>query len=472
MSVSLQSAPSGPGASLGIATAGSDGFLFKSFGGNYARSTGVVTFQANLAGTFGFGLTDTGTTQVSIGITGSTGNVVVKRGTLSTGVTVATSTQSVVDGSVHTLAWDVTIHNSAGIAIIWLDGVATSINLTGQNTRSSSNNFLNGFNFQVVNFNNSSKITKYDHLAAQLYIASGGSELPPLANPVIETQFAISDSAVQFAGSAGVLGQDYSTTANTNAPGANELFLRQFTPLVNCTINSVSILPAATSATAKFKAVIYSGSPTGAALSSGTEVVGCTSGTVLTGALVTPQSLTAGTPYWIGFITDTSVVLSEVDTTTTGAKAANTYASGAPSSPTMTTGQASWIIFGNCTVPAANWAQVAANFGNPPLGDLSYNQDSTVGHEDLFNFPPLSTGSQTIYTAAVKMYCARSDAGARTVDMRTKSSSTDSGGSSTGQAPGTTYGWLASYFDVDPNGSVAWTKTALDAATSGYKIAS
>jgi len=64
----------------------------------------------------------------------------------------------------------------------------------------------------------------------------------------------------------------------------------------------VAIVPGATSGTAKFKAVAYAdsaGAP-GSLLSSGTEVVGCTSGSTLTGALITPQSLTAGTPCWIG----------------------------------------------------------------------------------------------------------------------------------------------------------------------------
>lgn len=314
-----------------------------------------------------------------------------------------------------------------------------------------------------------------DHEYDRFYISSGGVDTPLLYNPIIETQFAASDAAVQFTPTAGVLGQDYSATTNTNAPGANQIFLRKFTPIVNCTLASVSILPGATSAGAKFKAVVYAdsaGVPNGAPLSSGTEVVGTTSGTLLTGALVTPQALTAGTPYWIGFITDTSVVLNEVDTTITGAKAANTYTSGAPTTPSMTTGQASWIIFGNCTSPAANWAQVNNGFSNPPLGDLSYNADATVGHADRFNFPALSVNSQNIATVAVKGYAKRSDAGARTIDLITKSNTTTSTGSAPGQAPATSYGWMVSYFDTDPNGAIAWTKTAVDAATSGYDIAS
>ncbi len=130
--------------------------------------------------------------------------------------------------------------------------------------------------------------------------------------------------------------------------------------------------PGATSETAKFKAVAYAdstGAP-GSLLSSGTEVVGCTSGSTLTGALVTPQSLTAGTPCWIGFITDTSVILQQADSGTSGYKASNTYASGAPgTAPAMTGGQASWLLYGNVSgITGHNWLELD---NNPALGDLS-----------------------------------------------------------------------------------------------------
>jgi hypothetical protein len=64
----------------------------------------------------------------------------------------------------------------------------------------------------------------------------------------------------------------------------------------------------------------------------------------------------------------------------------------------------------------------------------------------------------------------KSDSGTKTLSLRTKSGSTDGGGTSTGIAPATTYGWLASYFPTDPNTSAAWTGANLDAATSGLKV--
>ena len=479
-SIKTNAALSGTGYCLTLlgGTGGNPATLQKTLGANYARMIGGVAFSSNLTGISTIHLVDTLSTtnsQVAI-VVNTSGQIQAYRGASYTSTTpggtlLGTASSTIAANAVHTLEWDITINNTTGIVKLWLDGVSV-LSLTGQNTRNTANSYYNALVLTAVNTAGSS--FNVDHLYNWYFLSGGGSETPLLYNPIVETQFPSSDAAVQFTPTAGVLGQDYSITANTNAPGANQLFLRRFTPLVNATINSVSILPGATSAAAKFKAVIYAdsaGSPTGAPLSSGTEVVGCTSGTVLTGALVTPQSLTAGTPYWIGFITDTSVVLNQVDTTTTGAKAANTYTSGAPTSPTMTTGQASWIIFGNCTSPAANWAQVTNGFSNPPLGDLSYNADSTVGHADRFGFPALSINSQNIATVAVKGFCERSDAGARTIDLITRSNTTTSTGSNPAQSPGTSYGWLGSYFDKDPNGSITWTKSAVDAATSGYDIA-
>jgi hypothetical protein len=150
-----------------------------------------------------------------------------------------------------------------------------------------------------------------------------------------------------------------------------------------------------------------------------------------------------------------------------GYRAANTYASGAPgTAPAMTSGQASWMLWGNVSgVSGANYAEVNQQ---PPPGALSYVFDATVNHEDLYNFGALSTTPAFIYAVAVKAYAQKSDAGAKTVSMRMKSGSTDSGGTATGQTPATTYGWLTSVFSTDPNTSAAWTGANLNAATAGF----
>ena len=439
------------------------GSLNKTLPGNYARIIGGCYYQTTLAGNSnGINFSDGGTTQVQIAVT-NTGQITCNG---------LTTTQTVSANTPFCLEWDITFHASAGIVKLYINGAITSINNTGRNTAPSGNARANIFGF----FNGTTTASlKVDHLYLHMFLASGSADTPLLTNPIVETQYPSGDSSVQMTASATVLGQDYTTGTGSNAPGANEIFLRKFTPSANCTINSISIVPAATSATAKFKAVIYAdsaGVPSGAALSSGLEVVGATNGVILTGSLVTPQNLTGGTAYWIGFITDTSVALNVVDGTLAGGKAANTYTSGAPVTPVLTTGQASWVLWGNCTASAANWPQVSNRSTNPQLGDLQYNSDFVVGHEDLYSFPALSTNSQNIYAVGVKACCERSDAGARTVNIQTKSSGTDSVGDTSGLSPPAAYGWVSSYYTQDPNGPVDWNSITLNAATSGVKIAS
>lgn len=473
----IQGALGGTGGCLQLnSNSGSGGQRFvKTVPNNFAEFIGGMAVQQNTIAntTMLMGFHDSGTPQFSLCLE-SDGTIGARRGTES-GTLIAKSTQTLSPNTTFYIEWDIVIHNSAGVIKVWLNGVLTSLNLTSQNTRGgTANNYANQMSVSA-SAGNSSVIVKYDHLYQRGYLATGSGDTPLLTNPLVETQFPTSDSSVQFTASAGVIGQDYSITGSTNAPGANKLYLRRFAPTVNCTIQSVSQLPQTTSATAKFKAVIYAdsgGNPNGAPLSSGNEVTGVTANTLMTGTLVTPQALTGGTFYHIGFICDTSITLTQVDTVNlNGEVASNTYGSGAPTTPTMTGGQVPWIIFGNVTGPASNYSQVGNEFSNPPLSDLSFNSDSTVNHEDLFGFPALPSGSLPT-SVAVKGWIEKSDAGARTMDLRTKSSTTDSAGSNAGFSPSTSYQWFGSYFDTDPNGSIAWTKAAVDAATSGYKIAS
>ena len=129
------------------------------------------------------------------------------------------------------------------------------------------------------------------------------------------------------------------------------------------------------------------------------------------------------------------------------------------------------MMFGNCTGETTNYTQVTDTGLNPPLGILSYNDDSTVGDEDLFGFPNLNTRTTNVYTVAMKGYMRRSKAGYRLMDMRMKSVTTDSAGSTPGQAPPASFGWITSYFDNnDPTTSVPWSPSGVNASFGGYKV--
>lgn len=367
---------------------------------------------------------------------------------------------SITQSSIHYLEFDVTSGTSAPYRV-YLDGVSL---LSGTGNTGSAD--VTTISFNVAN----NATATFDDF--YLFDTTGSTNNAVLlSNPRIETAFPTSDSQTQFSSGASILGVASSATGSTNAPGANYLFLLPFVAESAATLESVSALVQATSDTANFAAVCYSdneGVPH-TLLSSGTQVTGCTSGSLLTGSLVTPRTLTATATYWIGFITDTSIALSETGGST-GQKASNTYSSGAPSTaPTMTTGQPSWWVYGNLSSPTYNFATVNLN---PPVGDTSYVYSGTSGVEDLYTFTALSQTPNAIYTVAVKGNIRNTDTGTGTISLRTKSGSTDTAGSNPGQTPGSSYGWVDSYWDVDPNTEAAWTEEGLNAAVSGVQIAS
>lgn len=440
----------------------------KTLPGNYARIIGGMHVKSPLTGAqIGLAFGDAGTDQLTILVNATTGTVQVRRGTHA-GTILGTSTEALVASVTAVMEWDVTFSQTVGIVKIWLDGVLTSLDLSGLDTCATTNAYANTFLVGTIN----PGIMEIDHLYLWMFASAGTADTPALTNPVVETQFPTSDDAVNFAFGSAVVGDCYRATANTNSPGANQLVLRKVTPQVNCTLDSVAILPQSTNATAKFKAVIYSnnaGAPN-ALLDTGPEVTGCASGTTLTMALTTPQSLLAGIDYWIGYIANTSITIAQVDAGTDGQRAANTYTSGAPATaPTMTAGQPSWMIYGNVSGLGVNWPSLD---DNPPSGDLSYVSSATVNDQDTYGFPALAINPTTIYSVAVKPYLARTDAGARTMDLLMKSGAATGVGDTSGFAPPTSYGFRASYFKTDPNTGAAWSAVALNSAKSGYKIAS
>jgi hypothetical protein len=444
--------------------------------GSLTRLSGSIRFQNNSGSNAGrISFLNGASAVFTFMFQQSTGAIELRTGT-NTGTVIATAA-TVSLNTTHVLSFDITIGASSAYAV-QLDGVSlySGTGNTG-NGQASVNTISLGNNFSNI-------LNTWDDLAIWDPTQAAYNSSCLTSNVVVETQFPSGDNQTQFtndgnvvwaAGTAsnGVSQNVLSTVVTTS--GAGILWVHKITPQVNCTLNSVSLLPRATSAGSKWKGVVYSdsaGAP-GSLLSSGTEVVGATTGTTLTLPLVTPQSLTAGTSYWIGFIGDTSVNIQQVDSTTNlGQSKANTYASGAPAGPLsgMTTGRPTLLIWGNCTGATVNWSSV----GNNPEINTSAAQvhSSTVNQEDLFTFPALATNPTTIYGGAVKGFLKKSDAGARTVSLNMKSGATDSTGSSAGQGLSTTGQWQGSIYDIDPGTGVAWTGTGVNSAKSGYSVAS
>ena len=441
--------------------------ISKTLGVNYGRIVGGCRISPTTAGSgaFGSGVSffDVGTAQCSVTINASTLTISVRTGAAS-GTAIATSGASLTVGSVHYLEWDITFA-AAGAYQVWLDGVSI-LSGTGA-TRTTANNYANVF--QVVTTGTTPAITVDD---IYLFDTTGTTNNAPLlTSPRIETQFPNADGAVQFALGAGILGSTISRTATNVSSAANQLRLRAVTPSTACTLNSISVLAATASGTVNLRPVVYSssaGAP-GSLLGSGSTVTGTTAATAKTMPLTSGVALSAGTQYFIGFMCDilVSTGFTGLSSVTDDLIATSTFASGAPGTAPAMSAAAGTVTWGNVS-GQSNWATVDQN---PTDGAFSYLFDATIGHEDLFNFSVLSAPPSAIYAVAVKASLAKSDAGAKTASLRIKSGATDSAGTGgTALAPGTSYGWMTSLFERDPNGNVAWTKTALDAAQAGVKV--
>lgn len=452
------------------------GSITKTLATSYSNLIGGIRFNTDLGGGSPTTIApivqfqDSGTAQCSIQIMKATGFIRFVTGNY-TGTTIATSVVSVLANSTHYLEWDITFGAAASYTI-YLDGISI---LTGTgNTKTTANSSANVFLVGQVNFDgNGQANTTYDDL--YLFDTTGSTcNAVLLTNPRVITQVPTSDSQTQFTNVATLLGPAYSATSTFNSPGSNELFLRKFTSSVAQTLNSVTCIPLSNDATAKVKGVIYpdsGGSPNGQSLiTTGNEFTGAVANTAMTSTFGSPPSLSASTDYWIGFIVNNGINFIQTDSTNTAVKAANTYGSGAPATcPTVTTTQPSWVIYGSCTGAATNWS---SEDDNPPPGDSSSISSSTVSNEDLYGFPSLPAAVTDVYTVAVKGNVKKSDSGARTIDLRLKSGATDSAGTSAGQTPATSYTWLETFFDEDPNTSAVWVVSDANSATAGPKVAS
>lgn len=438
---------------------------------NYAKAVGGVyinirTQRTSNGDAINMRFKDAGTTQAGLGtlVNGSPNFII----TNAAGTVVQTSTATYTPNVPFLLEWDITL-TASGAYTVWKDG-AVILSGTG-NFHGSANNFYNQIQLAC---NGSGTQPNHDMAYDHLYINDGASTAL-LAQTVIETSFPTADSAVQFADTAYALGYQNSLGTAQTAPGANTMYLRKITIPTGGggTLNSITIVPQPTSAGANNKGLLYADSAglPGALLSGGNQVTGTTTNTPVTLPLTTPQAVVAGTSYWIGYMTDTSVALFQSDTLSLSWEKTNTYASGPPNPAGTATSTtfANLILWANITGTTASWIAESEQVSFGAWGDYSYVSDSIVGHEDLFTHTALSVAPNTIYAVNACAYLKDNAAGARTVTINLKSGATDSGG--TGFTPGNTvYGWAVNLYPTDPNTAAAWTATNLNSATNGYKI--
>lgn len=455
--------------------ASTNGQLKRDMGVNYNRAVGGIWIKTDAYPdrTYLFiTISDSaGNIQGGVGLTSSGQIVLVQNG----GATVVATSTALGLGTIHHVTWDF-VCTDTGAYNIYLDNTSF-----GSGTGDFKASTISTWRSIQVGNSSGTSTAHLNWTLDSLWVGDDSGD-PLLTLPVVETDFPSGDSAVAFTVGAAAVGFWEPLTGQAAAPGANELYLRRIVcPAGGATITTINGYMQATSAGAKFKGVVYpdsSGTPNAQSLlaSASSDTVGATANAVVSSTLATPYAMTGGSAYWIGFITDTSVSNWVVDGTSasaTAVKAAATYTSGPPATCPTTAATNTWCIFGTLTGVNNNTFEVNLN-PTPNLlgGDYTYVTSGTVSAEDLYTFPNLAITPAAIHCVSIKAYLKIATAGVRTINVQGKSSTTDSTGSLAAVQPTVSYQWYGSYFQLDPNGSIAWTAANVNAFKGGYKIAS
>ncbi|MGH7343291.1 MAG: hypothetical protein ACREK4_00130 [Candidatus Rokuibacteriota bacterium] len=114
----------------------------------------------------------------------------------------------------------------------------------------------------------------------------------------------------------------------------------------------------------------------------------------------------------------------------------------------------------------ANWSQVDET---PPNDDTDYNQSSNVGDIDLYDVTDMTHTPSSIFGVQLNLNAKKDDAGTRSIAGVVRSGGTNYEGGT--QALSTSYVYYLEVRETDPDTSAAWTKTGVNNAQFGVKVA-
>lgn len=103
-------------------------------------------------------------------------------------------------------------------------------------------------------------------------------------------------------------------------------------------------------------------------------------------------------------------------------------------------------------------------------GDTDYVESATVGHVDKYGYQDLAAGVATVYGVQATCWAKKTDATTRTMRQNIYSNATTSAQTAFGLS--TTYGPYFHLLTLNPDGSVQWTPTTVNAALAGVEVVS
>lgn len=408
-----------------------------------------------------FQLSDGATNQVCI-VFRSDGAILLTSATPG-GTVLATYTGAITAASTwYQFEFEVVIHNTAGsFAVRKLGNTSNDFSASSLNTRP-------GANAQASKLTVGQNATVTSHIMDDLLWRSDTSSVAWASDIRCFTRRPASDASVQWTPSGSVVPHAPFLSTTQISITANQGWYLPFTPLASGTVGT-AVISIFAAYTGNLKCAVYTsagGLPT-TAIGTATPVATPGLGTV-TFTFSSPPSVTAGTPYILAVVGDTSNTFYNSNNTSAVAALRNgdTYASFPSTNPTVTTGQFPiWFRVNVTPTTLANY-----QFVSEPQQDAAtgYVYSSTVGQSDLYGISAISSTPASIVAVTTRGYLQKSDAGTRNTSVQLKSGSTTV--QSASAALNTVFNWQYRTDTVDPATGSAWTATGVNNAQIGVVV--
>jgi len=408
----------------------------------------------------------------------SSGSIVLKSGG-SAGTVLATYASAFAQDVWSHFQVRVVINNTTGAITVRKNGSATdSFTATGLNTRGgTTNNYANVVTLQGGSANGPiiDDVLMYSGSAPAPNDWIGDTRAVCLM-PKLDT--AQKNFAEFPAGNTSVLGHtalgiNQAMTANTIYwTGSALVSSATYVPVRGGQIAKVTMLSTQAVGSGHFRAAVYAND--GPSNQPGTLVGISNEITSLPGGnanvdfpFPAGSGLVPGRGYYVALIADTAWGLGVASATAGEASYSSpvSYAAGFPSTaPTTLTPLSGNLIEGQITLSGNATCVSELNVN----ADTDYVFSGNVNDADLYDMAELAYVPAAIVGVVSKIYCKKSDAGARNGQLLLKSGATQVTGTDTPLS--STYTYLSRVDAVDPNTGAAWTAAGIAAAQVGQKV--
>ena len=356
---------------------------------------------------------------------------------------------------------EVVVNSTTGSITIRRNGnVNNDFSAGSLNTRNSTNNYANKLQLGLQSN------TGYGYYTDDFLWRSDAASVPWIGDVRCYTRRPASDVSVQFSRTSAAYNLLMWNPVNVGqAWGVNAATYMQIIASASGLLSSV-LLSLQGGGTGHIKAAVFSSvnNTIGSVLATSSEITNPPA-TPATLNFPTPAYLTAGQPYWIGFIQDTNTITYNVVSTPTPniiSLSTTPYASWPVPSPGGVIAGANVPGLTIAITPQSNSDTVSELYQD---ATATYVYSSTNGQNDLYTIGSIGATPLSIIGVTTRGFFEKSDAGTRNATVQLKSGATTVQGPNT--ALNTVWGWIYRSDPVDPATGIAWTAPAVNSVNIG-----